>query len=85
MTLTIATQAECGKKYRGTVVRGLLRAGVLRAIGYAPSRVPSSHARAVVQLSIADHDVARRWLNEHAEPSPPGPLVQLALPIGGDA
>lgn len=71
-------------KYRGAVIRGLLRAGVLRPVGYAPSRVPSSHCRPVLQLTLADPEAARRWLAEHPEPTP-GPVVQQTLPLGDDA
>lgn len=53
----------------GAVPSPLARAGIIRRVGYVPSRRPSAHSRPVSVWRLVDAESAARWLREHPLPA----------------
>ncbi len=51
----------------GAVPLALVRAGIIRRAGYAPTCRPMAHARPVSVWTLADREAAERWLRNHPD------------------
>ncbi len=67
----------------------LARAGIIRRVGFEPSRRPAAHARPVSVWQLANRPAALRWLAEHRDPEggeagalPAAPVHTGSGPIG---
>lgn len=73
--------AEIGRAGWGAAVQGLVKARLVRRVGYVTSSRPSRHACPVVLWELAvEHAAALAWLDAH--PKLPDPDDDAAGPMG---
>ena len=57
-----------GPKLFGAAPGPLVRAGIIRAAGFAKTCRPAAHARPVTVWELIDGAAAERWLHAHPDP-----------------
>lgn len=60
---------DIGPRCLGAVPTDLARAGIISADGYTRTARPTAHARPVTVWRLVDAAAARRWLDDHPEPT----------------
>lgn len=81
--------AEAGKKYRDTVIDGIVQARTAAALGEDGKTTMSAERQAAIRASLASQSIddlqelAEMWAAKRADKFQGGPLLRFASPVDG--
>ena len=70
-------------KMFGAIPRGLVKSGIIEAVGYTKTTRPEAHARPVTVWGLTDRDKAEQWLRDHPVPAIERPVQRELFEEGG--